>query len=833
MFVKKFTARLLKRAWLIFLVTGTWLIGCVSPTPTPPPPPSPSPVERPFFKDAQNQPLANETFVIYCPTQITYNSAAFPPAQQRIMTDEKGQATSWPANCSNVVALQPQPSVGPGYDVYKTSWDPGTNITQDATRDILLTEHVLVVFNPIVSLAWEPAAGSGVLDVQNNGTVASLTAAFAQASSYLYEATNGQMLFGNVQIYTNGDMWNDADFRVLADNDRRPSANVGGMVETAVKHTLTDHPTFADLIFYPGHITMGRGWSRTGPAQGLWGEPDGYRTLVHEWGHYALFLFDEYLDPNNQPVFCECPHGDNSCAASIMDWHYDLNRTELWSSAESMMCQKTQQWDVYKAGDWQTLENWFNWQTNALSAFKLKVPTAPSTGTDLTFARYLVEPAASLTALATSVTEPAMQVVAAPATIEQPLAGQLLAQLYTVQREPQSDTATGILYQGSTLLHPIGEEQLGQMTLLGIPKEGTDQALYAGVNQFVPNSPYQVDAFSYTGALSLPGVAVNPTKWEPSLAIQYKAHMADIETQTAVIDTMTLTLTLDQPVGYSVLAQLCTPAPLSSGSKCHGPWSVGDGSVGQHVLAIAAKDLGGTFPDYSLLRLWGQAGEPTGYPELIRWLEIGRAGTGPGGGCAHAPTQDGNQTRTLGMTPGQPTDWVVDTENGVEARCSGLVAYMPVVNGAALNKVAVPNEVQGFVAPPVIVQDIPLDNFCSATQDSAVTISYDDLAVCQVAAQAKVSDDSNTSISSLIELFREALLKGEDNQEELARLCADILNTEDRLEETHLQLMQFDVQNNEWILFGNEARTVATDTNLISARTRGDGIFAIVFAPKQ
>lgn len=801
MFVRKLIGRLSTR-WMPLLI-AMLLVGCDSPTPTPPPP---TPVAMPFFRNAQAQPLPNQTFVVYCHIQPSYNAAAIAPTPQEIVTDANGQATRWPANCSNVVALQPQPALARGYDVYVTSWDPGTAVTQDATQDIFMTEHLLVVFNPVVSLAWEPATGSSVLDVdKGSSTVASLTAAFTAASGYLYEATNGQMLFGNVQIYTNGKRWDEADFRVLADNDRRPSANVGGMVETAVKHTLPPGQTFADLIFYPGHVTLGRGWSNKGPAQGVWGEADGWRTLVHEWGHYALFLFDEYLTLNNVSTSCSCPHGDSSCVSSIMDWHYDLNRTEFHGSRADASCTDTQQWGIYGQDDWQTLVQWFSWQN--IPGLSLQLPAVAQTGTDLTFASYLVSP--TVLSAPTAVHEPTLQLVAPPG-------GQLLAQVYTVHHEPEKDVATSILYQGSHMLYSPSGEQRGQLTLLGIPEDSSNHSLFVGVNQFGPSSPYRADAFSYTGALALPEVAVSQNTWEPNLTVQYTAKMMDQGTQTAVVDTMTLRLEL---VDYPVFAQLCTPAPLSSGSKCYGPWDmIPDSSTGQLVRTISAAELGGTFPNYSLLRLWVQTGEPAGYPELIRWIEIGRVGAGPGGGCAHAPLQDGNQTRTLGMTTA--TKW--DTE------CSGLVAYMPVVNTTALNGVDVPNEVQGFVAPPVIVQDIPLDNFCSATQDSAVTVSYDDLAVCQVAAQAQeISYDYEETRKSL-ERLRQILTAGENNREEVAKACEDLLQTGDRLEETHLQLLQFNAQTEEWVLLPSEG-LVDKSSNLLSARTAGDGIFAIVF----
>lgn len=812
MITKNLSVYFVKPLILVMLL----LLAACNPEPMPTPPP-PEEVAPPTFTDETGLPIQNQAFRVFCHAQLIDDGTSQTAQEYAIRTDDQGKATSWPATCRYVTALQPQPATAPGYDTFKTSWMPGSTTAQDASSGTIhITAQLLVVFNPIVSLAWEPSGESSVVTLQSSSNVASLTAAFARASSYLYDATNGQMLFGNVQIYTNGEMWNEADFRVLADNDRRPSANIGGMVKTAVKHPLTAHPTFDDLIFYPGHIMLGRGWSKNGPKTGLWNASDGFRTLAHEWGHYALFLYDEYLTLDNKPAYCTCPHGDTSCTASIMDWQYDSQRTELWGDKASDQCNLTQQNAVHQESDGQTLSKWFFWQGAATPGI-LQAPD--STDTKLTLARYLIKPQPASSALTTPANEPTVNVVASPGTLDELLPSQLLAQLYTVQHESQSDVATSILYQGSTMLYPGDESQRGLLTLLGVPLKSSEESLYVGVNQFAPtlNPLYQVDAFSYTDTLPSPDVNLLHNSWRPHLQVQYKAHMADASTQTAVIDEITLILGLDQPAAGPVLAQLCTPVVLSSGSKCYGSWEIANGDPGQYHLTISAAELGGSFPSYSLLRLWVRTDKPTGNPELIRWIEIGRAGAGPGGGCAHAPLQDGNQTRTLGMNA--KTNW--------DEECSGLVAYMPVANDTAL-QTAVPNEVQGFVSPPVLIQDIPLDNgTCSATKDGAITMSYDDLDVCQVVTASIFQAENrsyNSDVVGLARDFQQYLLAGEEGREKLTAVCTQLLNADPHIEE-NLRLLQLTTTRSEWNLVPGS--TTAADSNVLSGFPENDGIFAI------
>lgn len=761
-------------------------------TPLPTPFVTPLPVPHLTFVDAAGNQMSNQTFRVFCHTQATYDSANPVPREQTVNTDSNGQVTTWVDGCRYVTALQPQPIAATHYDVYLTSWKPGESNAQDITSGVVrMTTNPLVVFNPVVSLAWEPTENSNFVTINPKfgNSSSSLIHSFTEASSYLYNVSNGQMIFGNVAIYTNGEMWNEADFRVLADNDRRPAANVGGMMQTAVKHNLSPGQPFQDLIFYPGYIMLGRGWSNKGPDVGLWGDQDGWRTLVHEWGHYALFLYDEYLALDNTPANCACDHENSSCISSIMDWHYDANRTELWgASNNNPICQQTQQWAIHQKNDWQTVASWFDLQE---VSSPITLTETLTDGTQPTFASYLV----NIKPVSAPTEPPPFE---PEITVQSPAeAGQLLAQVYTMQRDSQyPNVATSILYQGSTLLHQIDNQLNGQLTLLGMQE---DQSLYVSVNQFVPtkNLPYQADALTYSGPFQ-PTVSVQPNVWQPQLGVTFTATMQVTETQTAVITQMELALNLNQSTPGKVSAQLCAP-----GGHCYGPWEIADGSVGQHNRTITVADLGVPFPTYSILRLWVENQEiPTPY-ELIRWIEIGRPGSGPGGGCAHAPMQDGNQTRTLGMVT--PTNW--------DKECGGLVAYMPVTNNVML-QTAVPDNIQGFVSPPIQVQDIPLNGGTCSAEDSSIIINYDELAVCKAAASV-----------SLIELDPELLIAdvADQRQLELVEVCDKLLNTKNSLEDLRLAHLRPQVdRNNPWeLLTISPSRSPQTPVN-------GDGIFAIV-----
>ena len=308
------------------------------------------------FVDQQGTPLSLVTIRLLC-----YDDSQNPPALTAdllIKTAQHGKTLlPLPATCLKVAALQQvhqQPSGKAGrstaYTVYNTSWQPGTSTLVPIDGDIVLrSDWRLVLFDVAAALEWEPAPGDAYVATLNQG--------LRLASAYLYDLTDGQMAFGPLTITTGGVGWDSADIRIRAANNYRPSAQVGGIVAVTTPYISS---IGVQTVYRPGAILMGRYWDGISAANSITGaatEPAAYRTLVHEWLHYALFLYDEYQD--NQATgrvehFCTCADlpfvgsSPSACggispnlAGSAMSYHYTAS--ELWHASANASCQKTDQ----------------------------------------------------------------------------------------------------------------------------------------------------------------------------------------------------------------------------------------------------------------------------------------------------------------------------------------------------------------------------------------------------------------------------------------------------------------------------------------------------------
>ncbi len=202
-------------------------------------------------------------------------------------------------------------------------------------RLILRQKNPLILFNLVVSVEW--AASDAYLQQFAN--------AMQSASNYLHDLTDGQMAFGQVTIYENGAAWENADIQVGAKRGIHPHAYHHGI--------KSDDPSQV--------VIVGRGWDKTGDDSKSWTASDGYRTLVHEFAHYALSLYDEYMvfdyDANAQlqnkgirSAFCTSPLIEaaieqDATNASAMYWQYTSSElsargvTGLWSE----LCESTAQ----------------------------------------------------------------------------------------------------------------------------------------------------------------------------------------------------------------------------------------------------------------------------------------------------------------------------------------------------------------------------------------------------------------------------------------------------------------------------------------------------------
>jgi len=217
-------------------------------------------------------------------------------------------------------------------------------------RLVIIKSSSLVLFNLVVSIEWDAT----VTYTQE------ISRAVQSASDYLYDLTDGHMAFGQVAIYDNGNYWANADVQISTQNIVRPHAYVGGITSDDASHV----------------IRLGRGWDGRSSNQGPWDRPDGFHTLIHEFGHYALHLYDEYFaylfDPHGNltgevPAYCTGPENRNPATdatnASVMDYQYTTSELSargvpgMWSA----LCEQTAQWQLterqhgHGESPWETL----------------------------------------------------------------------------------------------------------------------------------------------------------------------------------------------------------------------------------------------------------------------------------------------------------------------------------------------------------------------------------------------------------------------------------------------------------------------------------------------
>lgn len=238
------------------------------------------------------------------------------------------------------------------YRVYITSLDipkdtdPVPFTVEDITsiqQLMVKKSNTLIGFNILVVVEWDA----------NDTYLSELQQGFRSASQYLYDATDGQMLFERVTIADNNNWVADTDYYIKASN----------MINPYVKFPVNQLTEANDK-----HPYFGRGWKRridendVGPYSGSYSSQDGFRTFIHEFGHYGLGLYDSYLDGDGQETaHCtsEAIRSNTSDAinATLMEWQYNASEfshqdvDSLWSSD----CENTFQWHHNNKSDWETI----------------------------------------------------------------------------------------------------------------------------------------------------------------------------------------------------------------------------------------------------------------------------------------------------------------------------------------------------------------------------------------------------------------------------------------------------------------------------------------------
>ncbi|MCB0253234.1 MAG: VCBS repeat-containing protein [Anaerolineae bacterium] len=238
------------------------------------------------------------------------------------------------------------------YTLYFTNLTPtntgvtGHVVSEPGLQVLEVSKHQpLVTFNLDVSLEW---------DARNDGTfLADLEQAIKQSSEILFDVTNGQMALGNVRIFQGKANWLESDVVVYANNSMRPRATMGGVLNTTLDDQSRDGQLIPDA-FRPGRIRIGPVWDPYGESRAEL-QQDWWRALAHEYGHYFLYLPDNYLgkDPTKAIV---------NCVGSFMTTAYDDEYSEFlndnqWAHASG--CDETIAAATTERSDWDTISKFY------------------------------------------------------------------------------------------------------------------------------------------------------------------------------------------------------------------------------------------------------------------------------------------------------------------------------------------------------------------------------------------------------------------------------------------------------------------------------------------
>jgi hypothetical protein len=257
------------------------------------------------------------------------------------------------ARDDQLVALQPIAATS-AYTVYFTNASPtpaglrADPVTQAGVQTLRPSAaNPLILFNLKVSLEWDARADAKFLT--------ELRLDLQRASELLYDWTNGQAALGELTIFHAKQHWADAHIRVYASNRLRPSANQGGVGESA------------------NQVSIGAIWNRFGDPSGNQGE-DWPRALAHELGHYAFYLDDNYLglDSNGHLISID------GCPGAMTD-PYREDQGEFRPRADWLRdCAGTLANQTNGRADWETIVGAYPW-LHAPSVPFAQINPGPST----------------------------------------------------------------------------------------------------------------------------------------------------------------------------------------------------------------------------------------------------------------------------------------------------------------------------------------------------------------------------------------------------------------------------------------------------------------------
>ena len=651
------------------------------------------------FRDDDNVPITGVVRVL-CFDSLT---AVSPFADLNVQVNAGTPEPPLPAQCTHLAALRlrhTQPAgkhEEPAYWIYATSWDAGETQPLPATGTIPLSDaRPLTLINMVVSLGWTPAADSTVT------TVADIRTALQAVSANLYNVSEGQMAIGPVAIYTGGERWHEADIRFMPANDKRPSAFVGGIVPDKLNYSgYLTNTTYTPAATYFGRLWDGN--DAFNETNGQWTLPNGYRTILHEWAHYGLFLYDEYQDTTGDKGYCVCEDlSSTGCRnavpdASLMAYHYN-QATEFWHKDTHLtvdpFCYDTWQAHVHGGTDWDTLAQWSQIQGLSLppNLNPLRSPNQPLTfGPALGLAGHLFGTEPGNRAFLPFVSGGSGTAVSLP---EEPNINIILnaptdptttlpSQVYLLQGG--SENPTRILPQGRTTGDPV-DESLGELRLLDV-YANDDVRAFVDWHGVPPASGRRYTLFADADPHNDLVLSENAREY----TIDHHFDLVDNRVTTLTIALLDATGLMSDPQ-----IQLCS---LDAAVGCHPDWQQTMDVTGtsawqaEFVPLLGQKEL----PRYSVVRIVDGADHDVA-DELVQWLQVG-GGVGPAHNDGMAPLLDD----VVMVNVAQPLAFAGDCNT---------VSYMPAVDNEALQE-PLPPGFGGLLGIPLNIDiTITEDDIC-------------------------------------------------------------------------------------------------------------------------
>lgn len=188
-------------------------------------------------------------------------------------------------------------------------------VDPNAFRKYVYNGSKRCLFNILVALEWSPSPE----------TAQALKQTFADAAQLLMDVTDGYMSIGSVTV-GGPELMPCADIQIFASNRLFPRSSVNGLND--------------ELKYQP--IRLGRGlWSKNSRSTISWDERKGVATIVHEWGHYALGLKDQYIKLENDLVIPDRSIVKDTIMAS-------LDKSELLSSHTNDQSTDASEWEALR-----------------------------------------------------------------------------------------------------------------------------------------------------------------------------------------------------------------------------------------------------------------------------------------------------------------------------------------------------------------------------------------------------------------------------------------------------------------------------------------------------